>query len=176
MNMRLSGLLTVLFFSILTYCNEVDDLLTFTIAHETAFTVESTSPLNLPIEVGTPTVTTNSNQKFENNNTKASLVKDVKLTELQLSITSPSGKTFSFMKSVEIFISTSQANEVKIAWLEDFPTTATTVNLNVTNDKLDEYLKADSYNLRTRVVTDESLTQEVDIKANLQFKVTAAPL
>jgi hypothetical protein len=173
--MRFSGLLTIIFLSVLSYCSEVDDLLTFTVSDETEFTVESTSPLNLPIELGTPSVTTNSNQKFQNNNTRADLVKDVKLTELKLTVMTPN-KNFSFMKSVEIFISTSQNNEIRLAWLDEFPTTATSVNLNTTNAKLDEYVKAESYNLRTRVVTDESLSQPVDIKVNLKFMVTAAPL
>jgi hypothetical protein len=173
--MRFGGLLTIVFLSLLSYCSEVDELLTFDISDETQFRVESTSPLNLPIEIATPSVTTNSNQKFENNNTKASLVKDVKLTELKLTVATPN-KNFSFMKSIEIFISTDQSNEIKLAWLDEFPTTATSVNLNTVNVKLDEYVKAESYNLRTRVVTDESLSQPVDIKVNLKFIVTAAPL
>lgn len=174
--MRNSGILTILFLTVLSYCKEVEKLLTFTITDETEFTVESTSPLNLPIEIVTPTVTTNSNQKFENNNTKASLVKDIKLTELRLTVTNPSGKTFSFMKSVHIYISTDQNNEIELAYLDEFPTNVGSVTLNTTDEKLDTYVKASSYNLRTRIVTDESLTQPVDVKVDLKFKVTAAPL
>jgi hypothetical protein len=173
--MRFGGLLTIIFLSVLSYCSEVEDLLTFNISDETQFTVQSTSPLNLPIEIATPSVTTNSTQKFENNNTKADLVKDVKLTELKLTVLTPN-RNFSFMKSIEIFISTSQTNEIKLAWLDQFPTTATMVNLSTTNAKLDEYVKAESYNLRTRVVTDESLSQSVDIKADIKFIVTADAL
>src|SRR5687767_5075096 len=120
--MRNSGILTILFLTVLSYCKEVEKLLTFTITDETEFTVESSSPLNLPIEIVTPTVTTNSNQKFENNNTKASLVKDIKLTELRLTVTNPTGKTFSFMRSVHIYISTDQNNEIELAYLDEFPT------------------------------------------------------
>lgn len=174
--MRNSGILTIIFLTVLSYCKEVEKLLTFTITDQTEFTVESTSPLNLPIEIGTPAVTTNSNQKFENNNTRAGLVKDIKLTELRLTVTNPTGKTFSFMKSVHIYISTDQQNEIELAYLDEFPTNVGTVTLNTTNAKLDAYVKASSYNLRTSVVTDETLTQPVDIKVDLEFKVTAAPL
>ena len=45
-------------------------------------------------------VTTNSSAEFENNKTKASLVKDVKIRSLKLSITDPSDKTFTFLKSI----------------------------------------------------------------------------
>ena len=174
--MRNSGILTIVFLTILSYCKEVEKLLTFTITDQTEFTVQSTSPLNLPIEIATPAVTTNSNQKFENNNTKAGLVKDIKITELRLTVTNPNGKTFSFMKSVHIYISTDQQSEIELAYLDEFPTNVGTVTLNTTNAKLDAYIKASSYNLRTSIVTDETLTQPVDIKVDLEFKVTASPL
>lgn len=157
-------------------CDDVDKLLTFTISHQVTFRVESSSPLNIPLNIATPDVTTNSSQTFQNNNTKASLVKDVKLEEIDLVITNPSGKTFSFLKSVKLYISTDQSNEIELASQDNIPTTALTVELIPTKEKLDTYVKASSYKLRTSVVTRETLTQPVEIRADLKFKVTAAPL
>lgn len=157
-------------------CNEVEKLLTFTINHEVMFRVESSSPLNLPIEIATPDVTTNSGQTFENNNTRANLVKDVKLQEIKLTVTSPAGKTFSFLKSIKLYISTDQNNEIELASQENIPTTATTITLVPTQQKLDAYIKATSYKLRTTVITRETLTQAIDIRSDMKFKVTAAPL
>lgn len=161
---------------ILSQCKEVDDLLTFTIANQVTITVPSNSPLNLPVELATPEVTTNSSQTFANNNTEASLVKDVKLQELKLSIQSPAGKTFSFLKSIQIYISTTQSNEILLASLDNIPTGATSITLTPTQEKLDVYAKASSYKLRTSIVTRETLTQSVETKADLKFRVTAAPL
>jgi hypothetical protein len=156
-------------------CDDVDKLLTFYINHQATFKVESSSPLNLPIVLSTPDITTNSSQTFDNNNTSASHVKDIKLEEIKLTITNPSGKTFSFLKSVKLLISTDQNNEIELASLDNIPTTATTITLTPTSEKLDTYIKASSYKLKTSIITREALTEAVDIKADLKFKVTATP-
>ena len=157
-------------------CKSVDDLLTFTISDQVTITVPSNSPLNLPAELATPDVTTNSSQKFANNNTQASLVKDVRLQELTLTIQSPSGKTFSFLKSIQIYISTNSNDEILLAGLDNIPVAVSSISLTPTQAKLDVYAKASSYKLRTTIVTRETLTQNVEMKTDLKFKVTAAPL
>ena len=130
----------------------------------------------MPFEIPTPDITTNSEQELNNNNTKANLVKDVSLEELKLTIVSPSGKTFSFLKSVEIYISTNDDDEVLLADKNDIQSNAESIDLSTTDNKLDKYIKAESYKLRTKVVTRETLTQDIRIKINMKFKVTADPL
>jgi hypothetical protein len=157
-------------------CKEVDKLLTFTIDHQVTFQIENSSPVNLPIEISTPDVATNSSQTFQNNNTNAGLVKDVKLQEIKLTVVNPSGKTFSFLKSITLFISTSQTNEIELASLDNIPATATIITLTPTNANLDAFVKASSYKLRTSLVMRETLTEPVDVRTDLKFKVTAASL
>lgn len=169
----------VLFVSVLVIsvsCDKVEDLLTFPIRHETTFTIESASPLNVPLPIPLPDVTTNSSQTFENNNTRADLVKDIRLEDLRLTIDSPAGKNFNFLKSVYVYISTSSSPEIQLAYVENVPMNVTQVDLMPTGERLDSYVKASSYKLRTSVVTREALTQSVDIRVNLEFKVTAKPL
>lgn len=156
-------------------CSEVDKLLTFTISNETSFKINSGLPFNSPFEVPTPDVTTNSTSEFSNNKTKAELVKDVKLDELKLSISTPSDKTFSFLKSVHLYISTNDSDEIELAFLDNISSSAKTINLTCTSQKLDKYIKASSYKIRTSVTTKETLTQETTVKANMKFKVTADP-
>jgi hypothetical protein len=156
-------------------CNEIDKLLTFTISNEVTFKINSGLAINTPFEVATPDVTTNSSSEFKNNNTNADLVKDVKLQELKLSITNPTDKTFSFIKSVHLYISTTADNEIELAFLDDINATTNTINLTCTSQKLDKYIKASSYKIRTKVTTRETLTKEVEVKANMKFKVTADP-
>lgn len=156
-------------------CNEVDKLLTFNISNQTTFKINSGLPFNSPFEVATPDVTTNSTSEFKNNNTNVNLVKDVKLQELKLSITNPTDKTFSFLKSIHMYISTSADDEIELAFLDDINSTANSINLTCTSQKLDKYVKASSYKIRTKVVTKETLTQETTIKADMKFRVTADP-
>lgn len=164
----------ILFVVILSGCKKLG--VNFAINHQANFRVESSAPLNLPFEVGTPDVTTNSSQQFENNNTAANLIKEIKLEELKLTIINPNSKTFSFLKSVQVFISTDNSDEIELASLDNIVSTAQTISLNCTTQNLDKYVKATSYKLRTRVVTKETLAQAVDIRTDLKFKVKAGIL
>jgi hypothetical protein len=159
--------------ALVSTCKDAEKLLTFRINDSTSIRIESSSPLNLPLGIPTPAVTSNSQQQYENNNTSKNLVKDVQLEELKLTITDPPSKTFSFLKSIHIYISTDQSDEIELASLENVSTNVNVVNLTPTKEKLDVYAKAPSYSLRTEVETDEALTQPVDIQVDLRFVVTA---
>lgn len=165
------SILAVFLFS----CSLVDKLLTFTISDSTSIKIESGLPIGTPFEFTTPEVTSNSSSEFENNNTKADLVKEVTLKDLKLTITDPSDKNFSFLKSVRIYISTDANDEIELAYLEDINTTNNTIELNPTAAKLDKYVKASSYKIRTKAVTKESITKDITMKADLRFNVTADP-
>ncbi|WP_289666059.1 hypothetical protein [Flavobacterium panacagri] len=167
--------LTVFLSIFLSSCNTVDDLLSFNISNSTSIKIQSTSPINLPSEIITPEVTTNSSAEFENNKTKASLVKDVKIRSLKLSISDPSDKTFTFLKSVHIFISTTNSDEIELAYQDNINVSTNSIDLICTDKKLDQYIKADSYKIRTQVTLKETLTKDVTVKADMKFRVTADP-
>lgn len=167
--------LTLLLSLFLTSCDAVDNLLSFTISNETSIQIKSTSPVNLPTEVIMPDVTTNSSAEFKNNKTQANLVKDVKLKSLKLSITNPEGKNFTFLKSVHLYISTNDSNEIELAYQDNINSTSSTIDLISTDAKLDQYIKADKYKIRTQVTLKETLTKDVTIKAEMKFRVTADP-
>lgn len=158
-----------------TSCDAVDDLLTFTISNNASIKIKSTSPINLPSEIITPDVTTNSSAEFENNKTKANLVKDVKIRSLKLSISDPSDKTFTFLKSIHLYISTTNSDEIELAYLDDINTSNNSIDLICTDARLDQYIKADRYKIRTKVTLKETLTKDVTVKADMKFKVTADP-
>ncbi|MFD1604890.1 hypothetical protein ACFSJW_05805 [Flavobacterium artemisiae] len=167
--------LTMFLSLFLTSCDAVDDLLSFTISNNASIKIKSTSPINLPAEIITPEVTTNSSSEFENNKTKASLVKDVKIRSLKLSISDPSDKTFTFLKSIHLYISTTDSNEIELAYQDNINSTSNSIDLICTDKKLDEYIKANSYKIRTKVTLKETLTKDVTVKADMKFKVTADP-
>jgi hypothetical protein len=154
-------------------CKKIDELLTFTINVENNFTVGASGPINLPFDILTPQVTTNSTQQFQNNNTDVNRVKDIKLKKVDLQIVSPAGKTFSFLESVHIYVSTNASDEIELAYLDNISTSANFISLIPTSVSLDKYVKAPSYSLRTKIVTKQTLTQNVDVKNLCQFQVTA---
>jgi len=157
-------------------CKKIDEILTFTITDQTEITIESSLPFSLPLEIPTPDINTSSDEELSNNNTSTDLVKDVKLTSLSMKIKSPNGKTFSFLKSIHIFISTNGSDEIELAFKDNINANSSTINLTSTNEKLDKYIIADKYKLRTKVTTKETLTQDVTIEINMEYKITADPL
>ena len=174
--MKTKKITIIAFLALLTIsCNEIDKLLTFTISNEATFKVNTGLPINSPSEVPTPDVTSNSSTEFENNNTRTDLVKDVQLKELNLSITDPSDKTFSFLKSVHMYISTTADDEIELGYQDNISSTSNTISLICTTQKLDKYIKASSYKIRTKVTTKETLTQDITVKADMKFRVTADP-
>lgn len=156
-------------------CSELDKLLTFTISNQTTFNINSSFPVNFPTEVVTPEVTTNSSAEFKNNNTSVDLVKDVQLKELALTITNPANKTFSFIKSIHMYISTTADDEIELGYQDNINATSNIISLICTTQKLDKYIKASSYKIRTKVTIKETLTQDITVNANMKFNVTASP-
>jgi len=165
-------ILTALFVS----CDKIDELLTFTISHQTTFTIPGTPVISTPLDILLPDITTNSAQEFSNKNTTADLVKDVKLEELKLSITNPANQTFKFIESIHIFISADGYDEIELAYMDNIPTTAASIDLITTDEKLDNYIKASNYKLRTAIILREATNEDVDIQTDLKFKITADPL
>ena len=72
-------LLLLLFVS----CEKINDLLTFEITSSETIKIPASGLIDAPLIAPVP-VPVNSQQSFENNNTNADLVKDVKLDELKL--------------------------------------------------------------------------------------------
>jgi hypothetical protein len=175
--MKFSLIISAIFASIIfSSCEKINELLTFNIEDEVTFTIENQFGINLPFEIPLPNIKTNATREFENQNTKADLVKNVSLEELKLTIISPTNKTFSFIKSIRLFVAAENIDEAEIAYEYEISSNAQTINLSPTGVKLDEYLKAGSYSLRTEVTLRETLTEDIQIKVNLNFKVTADPL
>ena len=163
-----------------TACDTIDDLLTFYINEEESIVVESNFPIGL-IALDPVTVPTNSEETFKNNKTRAELVKDVTLNKLTLTIAKPeegepASSDFDFLKSIEIYIDAEGQDEVRIAYLEEVPLDATSLNLNLTNAKLDEYIKGETYTIRTSAVLRNTVVRDININAAMRFKVTADPI
>ncbi len=155
-------------------CKKTHDLFTFDVKDSSSFTIEAKYGVDLPFSIPTPDVTTSSETEFKNNNTKASLVKEIILKKLTLTITSPSGQTFKFLKNITLYISADGEKEIELAKKENIDNNVgTSIDLDPTSAFLDVYVKKDKYKLRTQVTTDEVLLHDVDVKVDLTFQVTA---
>jgi hypothetical protein len=158
--------------------NVLDELLTFTVDVSQNSRIPPPSVLytGLPKPVS---VITNSEASFRNNKTTRDKVKNVLLDQMQLTLVSPGTLNFDFLDSLKVYINTPKTNNrIMLAYLYNPPRGAKTLTLVPTTERLDDYLKSDTYELtvysrqRLNYFVRDSLT----IRSDTRFKVTANSL
>jgi len=158
-------------------CKEIDKLTHFYLEYNSNITIDPTLFIDIPFDIWTPNIPTNSETEFENNNTRTDLIEEIVLTEMEMKIISPDSQSFDFLKSIEIFISADSLNEKKIAWYDDIPQTGiTSIILETTDDDLKEYIKKNEYKMRSKSVTRQLISVSTDIDIFSKFFVDATIL
>ncbi|NRD18590.1 hypothetical protein HNV08_00910 [Winogradskyella eckloniae] len=170
-----NNLLTVFIaFVVLFSCDVVDDLTKFDLDYQTNYSVAATTLINSPFSLNTPDVTTESDATFESNNTHKDLIESIKLKQLKLTIDSPESGNFNFLKEVHIYIDADDLEEMEIANIYDLENTdSNVISLDVIDQELKAYIKKDSFNLRVKTVTDETISETHDIIIDTKFRVDA---
>ncbi len=154
-------------------CKKVDKLTQFDMDYDSSVKIESTIGFNIPFNIYTPDITTNSESTFESNNTHKDLIEKINLKTMEMTISSPSGDDFSFLKSIEIKISADGLSDVKIAWKDNIPENANKIKLETSSADLKEYIKKDNFKLKVTSTTDEILTHDYTIDIHSVFFVDA---
>lgn len=155
-------------------CKKLDKLTQFDMEFNETFVIPSSTGINLPINILTPDISTNSESAFAVNDTRKDLVEEIKLTTLTLTLTSPTNADFSFLKSISVYISAEGLTETKIAWKDNIPNDVGGVLvLELTGVDLKEFIKKDNFALRMNTVTDELLTSDHSIDLHSVFFVDA---
>ncbi len=163
-----------IFLGFIQGCKKLDKLTEFDIVYHTEITINSGIPVDLPFDIPTPPIETNSEEEFDNNNTHKDLIEEIYLKKMQLTITEPANGTFDFLNSIEIYIVADGLPEKKVAWKNPVPSSVgNTLELETTGDDLQEYIKKDSFRLKTKVVTDQILAQDYHIDIVSVFHVNA---
>jgi hypothetical protein len=159
---------------VLSGCKQFDKLTKFDMKYSETFEISSSTAINLPFNIFTPDIETNSESEFAVNDTRKDLVEEIQLTTLRLAISSPSNEDFSFLKSINIFINAEDLSETKLAWIDSIPTdNAGTLTLETTNEDLKEYIKKDDFTLRLNTVTDELITTNYQVELSAIFYIDA---
>lgn len=161
-------------------CKKIKDLLRFDIDYSTSFTIPGNQTIlsGLLPPIFSPEVSANSEQTFKNEGTSANLVKEIKIKKVVLTITSPNGQTFQFLKSVTVYIAKGDGSAVKkIAFKNPVPNNVgNSLELDVDNSVLlDEYIKADKFKIKTEYEI-KGTNPTTDVRADLVFNVLADPL
>lgn len=158
---------------IFSSCEDLSKLTQFKMDFKESVTIQKSVPFDTPFDFFTPDIQTNSESVFAVNNTSKDLVEQIKLTQLKLTLKSPSEGDFGFLKSISIFVSAgSDLPEIKVAWKDNIPLTAgKELVLDVTNADLQEYIKKDSFKLKLNTVTRKILGSDYQINLYTEFLV-----
>ena len=149
-------------------------LTTFNLDYHSTATIPSTLGTLVPFSVSTPEVETNSSYQFEVNKTDSDHIKTIYLSDLVLTITSPSSETFSFLNEVDLYISSPNHDEMLIASKTDIPdNVGSTLTLTPTSTDLKDYVKDSNFTIRVKVITDETIPQDVTLDIYSNFSVQA---
>ena len=155
-------------------CKEVDKLTQFNMDYTSSITIPATFGIDIPIDIWTPNIPTNSETEFESNNTAKNLIEEIVMTKMSMTISSPANANFDFLKEIEIYISADGIAEKRVAWLTDIPQSGLkTIELETSSDDLKEYIKADKYKLNTKTVTRQFISHDTDIEIKNTFYVDA---
>ena len=175
--MNIKSLIPISLFLILIACKAIDKFTQFNMTYNETVVIPSSTGINLPTNIDSPEIESNSEATFSANDTRKDKIEDVKLTAMDLTLTSPANGDFSFLKSVEIFIYAEGLEETKIAWKYDISDDAgNTLDLETSDTNLEEYIKKESFKLRLTTVTDKIITSEHKINVHSIFFVDAKVL
>jgi len=157
-----------------TSCKKIAELTKFDIKYNSETTIEAGVATLSPFSITTPEVETQSEGQFEGHNTAKNLIQAITLKELKISIVSPEEQNFDFLKDIEVYISTDEQEEVKIAWKNDIAEAAAKeIILDLSKSDLKPYIMSEKYKLRLKTTTDKILNKDVKIKIANVFRVDA---
>ena len=149
----------------------------FDVKDSEEFTIPPNSILTLPPIITPPVSTNNWSGSYSNNNTDKNHVQSCKLTNLTLTIKSPQGKTFGFVKSIHVYIQSSNLPTTEIAYIDNNPTTAGgTITLIPDDVDLTSFVKADSFTLSIQTTLQENNGDNVDVQSDMTLHVVASVL
>lgn len=169
---RNSLLLGIVIFSfLLNSCK--DGLINFNIDFTQESTIPASTPINTPIDIMTPETTTNTEQELEVRDSRKNLVEHVFLEVLTIEITAPESQDFNFLKEIEIFIDSDNNAEEKVAFKKDIPEGTKKLNCEVLDIDLQKYLLEDQFKLRIKTITDQLITQDIEIEIFTDFNISA---
>lgn len=160
----------LLFFVVLTSCNELGKLTQFDLPFNTTVTVPAIPEvLPTPLIVSTPVVNTQIGEFLSTKGIDKSSVQKISLKSLELTVNSPVTANFNFLKTLEIYL-VDGTTEVKIASLTNIPVTGlSTVSVKVESVDLTQYIMKESFVLKFKIETDEITPSDYELKVKPIF-------
>lgn len=114
--------------------------------------------------------------EFKKNNADINKVKSISIEGVELTIKSPAGQTFNFMKSIEVYLGADGMPETLIASKEGINTispTPTSLSLDSKNANIIAYIKNPTYYIRTKTTIVKTYEKDIVIGSEIKLKAVA---
>ncbi|PKP08011.1 MAG: hypothetical protein CVU09_17590 [Bacteroidetes bacterium HGW-Bacteroidetes-4] len=172
--MKKLSLLYLILLAVFASCNKLDKLTQFTLNYEESIVIPSSFGIELPFDIYTPEIESNTASTFSVNNTRKDLVEEISLKTLTLTLTDPSESNFSFLNEIHIYISAEGLDETEIAWKTNITDdTGVVLSLETTGVNLKDYILKDNFSLRVNTKTNKLLSADHYIDLDAAFFVDA---
>ena len=153
----------------LSGCEKIQELTKVDLPFSQSVTIPPIPIVGIPLTVPTPDMEANVDSILNAYNFETKNIDGVTLKNLKLTLSVPSDGDLSFIDDIEVYISASGLDKVKIASAENVGDVST-IDLKVANVNLKEYLLKDKFSLQFKAAADE--TTLVDYKIKIDMTVT----
>ncbi|MEG2079042.1 hypothetical protein SAMN05421796_101709 [Chryseobacterium piscicola] len=152
---------------VLMSCGAVQSIVQNTFPYTTSVLVSTGVPADK--EVSSTSTATNVQTWFGGNNNAQ--IKDVRISDAKISVTSPSGGSLSALKSIKIYISSDGTSEKLVASRSNISTTSSGLNLDLNNETgfLDSVVKSSGVTVRTVYELKNQTSSDMNLKVALNF-------
>ncbi len=154
-------------------CKKIDRLTNFYIDSSIRITLDTTSNSNTVSDIWTFIVNADYTSLYIENNSRTDLSETIVLDKLLFKIASPEYQNLSILKSAEIYISTDKLEEKKIAWVENINDNLTIVEMETSEDNIQDYILNNQYVLRCVTTGRNPVTSKVIIDIQCLYLATA---
>ena len=172
---RIQIILAILAFVTITSCKKIGKIKEFDLNYSEEIVVPASNTfVNLPFNLNSQEVATNSSAEYKNEGTSSKLIESVYMTKLIFTVKSPSSGNFDFLNSIEIYLSSPNNNEILVASKYDIPEDGSTqIAMNINSLNLKNFLQDETYKLRVKTVTDKTLLSDMTFLSDETFHVKA---
>lgn len=147
----------------------------FEITNSSKFTVPATTVVGVDAAFldTMPPVSTTSKISFDQHGTSSDKIEEVKLKALNVSIDLPSTENFDFLRSIHLYVTAPGQPKLEIAYLDNVPTNVQSIDLIPTDQRMDAYIKQDSYEMTVDAKIRSTTKKAIDMTAKMTFNVKA---
>ncbi len=148
-----------------------DKTVEFDIDYTSNVTIPSTGvTVNVPADFQSPEISTNSKNKFTEQETVQNLVDEIKLSRFNLSVSSGD---LNFVKSLNVYLKTTGMGDVLIATKTTIPQGVSSFGMDLQDVNIKEYIFNDKIQFRVTVTIQTGLSNNQDLKIDQSVHVKA---